>query len=102
MRVLIVEDDPAQRELLARVLVRLGCEIVEASTVQQANSAPGAFDLAIVDYELPDGTARDIDRMGTRMVVLSGYDKPREWKGEWIVKPYAFSVLRDLIRGILP
>lgn len=55
-RVLVAEDDPVGRRLLARILTDLGCEVVEASDGQAALRAlrDGGFDLALVDCGLPE------------------------------------------------
>ncbi len=54
--VLIVDDDPAIRENVARILGKLDCQITCAETGEQAREATGAdtFDLLILDRMLPD------------------------------------------------
>ncbi|MHB8078887.1 MAG: sigma-54-dependent transcriptional regulator [Candidatus Krumholzibacteriia bacterium] len=56
-RILIVDDEPALRRLLAVALRADGHEIAEAGTVAQARAALAArqFDLVITDQKLPDG-----------------------------------------------
>jgi CheY-like chemotaxis protein len=56
--VLVVDDDPAFRELAGRMLVALGMNVVaEAGSVAEAIAAANATrpDAALVDVDLPDG-----------------------------------------------
>ncbi|NMB73877.1 MAG: response regulator [Myxococcales bacterium] len=55
-RVLVAEDDPVGRRMLARILTDLGCEVVETSDGRAALQAlrDGGFDLALVDCGLPE------------------------------------------------
>ncbi len=82
VRVLVVEDDPAVRRAVVRVLARSGIEVTEA---EDADSALGAleetegFDLILTDLVLPgaDGLRliqqiRDL-RPEARLLVMSGY-----------------------------
>jgi len=54
-RVLVVDDDPSVREVLARMLQTLGCEVVEAGSATEAVSAflAGSFDMITLDYKMP-------------------------------------------------
>ena len=56
IRVLIVEDDVVQRELLRSALSRRGYEIGMASDGLSAiwQMREGSYDLALIDYELPE------------------------------------------------
>lgn len=53
-RVLVVEDDPATREVLGEALQLLGYDVLEASSVRTGREMRG-FDLALLDLHLPDG-----------------------------------------------
>jgi DNA-binding response OmpR family regulator len=53
-RVLVVEDDPATREVLLEALRLLGYEVFEAPSVKDAKEARG-FEVALLDLHLPDG-----------------------------------------------
>jgi DNA-binding NtrC family response regulator len=61
-RILIVDDEPEQRSLLRRCLVKDGFEVHEAHSVATALSAAPEFrpHLTLVDYSMPDGTAFDV------------------------------------------
>ncbi len=54
--ILVVDDDPVVRQMLARVLVESGYDAVPAATGDEAMRALaglGSVDLALVDVELP-------------------------------------------------
>jgi DNA-binding NtrC family response regulator len=80
-RVLLVDDDPTIRLALGRYLGSTGYEVVTAETVASAvelfKASP--FDAAVLDYELPDGTALDLLRTFkgldplVPLVVLTGF-----------------------------
>jgi DNA-binding NtrC family response regulator len=61
-RVLLVEDEAPLRFAVTRMLEQLGYEVEGAATVREAAGALRAerMDAAIVDYQLPDGTALDL------------------------------------------
>lgn len=56
LRILVAEDDPLSRRMLARMLTDLGCEVIEASDGRAALQAlrGGGFGLALVDCGLPE------------------------------------------------
>ncbi len=83
MRVLVVEDDQLQARMLARLLARVGCEVVEvASTVQAALRCveEEALDGAILDVNLGHTTSAAVaDALLARNVpffFVSGYARP--------------------------
>ena len=55
-RVLVVDDDPINRNLIAAQLTKLSCEAVEAEDGRQAwgRLTEEIFDLAIVDLNMPN------------------------------------------------
>lgn len=61
-RLLLVEDDATLRHALRRMLEQLGYEVEGAATIREAEGALRAerLDAALVDYQLPDGTALDL------------------------------------------
>lgn len=58
--VLVVEDDPALRRAIARALRTAGHHVVVAERCGRARSLSCAFDVAVLDLELPDGTGVDV------------------------------------------
>lgn len=61
-RVLVLEDDPIQLELLRQHLESLDFQVCSASTIAAARQrlTAGAFQLAIFDVQLPDGNGFDL------------------------------------------
>lgn len=55
-RVLVVDDDPITRSLIAAQLTKLACEVIEAEDGRQAwgRLTEETFDLAIVDLNMPN------------------------------------------------
>ena len=117
-RVLILEDDPLQLELLEQHLESVGFEVVAALTVSQARqrlSQPG-IQLAILDVQLPDGCGfelceqidNDPAHAGLPVVVLSSLTaagavrKTRASGGRYFLcKPYDPNVLLAIIERAL-
>lgn len=62
MRILIVEDEPVLSKHLARLFLRVGCEVVVAGSCALAlDELRGArFDSLLVDATLPDGSGLDL------------------------------------------
>src|SRR5512139_1498104 len=56
-RILIVEDEPGMRRVLATILKLEDHESVEVNSVQAARAAlaAGSFDVLLIDQKLPDG-----------------------------------------------
>jgi len=64
MRVLLVEDEPLVREVILRMLATTGVEVDAAGTYGEAAGmiASTVYDLAVLDFRLPDGTGLDVLR----------------------------------------
>lgn len=77
-RILVVEDDPEQRELLLELLGGAGHACDGASGVASAAALLAAreYALVLVDYDLRDGTGAELVALGvvqaSRVVYLSG------------------------------
>lgn len=111
-RLLIVEDDDALRERLARAMLRRGYQVQAAAGVSEAKEeiAANAPDFAIVDLRLLDGSGLDIiqeiDRRHpeARVVILTGYgDIPtavsaaRLGAADYIAKPATADEIVDVL-----
>jgi CheY-like chemotaxis protein len=82
-RVLVVEDDPSVRTLLADVLADSGYRVATAGSAREAarilEAQPEAIGLLVCDIVLPDGSGRTLyesllgRRPGLRVLFLSGY-----------------------------
>jgi two-component system cell cycle response regulator len=61
-RVLVVEDNPANLELMSYLLRAAGHDVIEASSAAEAEQRARAhrLDLVVVDIELPDMTGYDL------------------------------------------
>jgi ActR/RegA family two-component response regulator len=83
--VLIVDDDPATRETAVQLLRRRTIQVYEAGTGAAAIAAIRArpFDLAVIDFRLPDISGLDVivalkkDRVPVQWVLMSGWMTPR-------------------------
>jgi CheY-like chemotaxis protein len=115
LRVLLVEDHPDTREVLARLLADSNYAVKTASSVAAALqlATTERFDVVVSDLGLPDGTGYDLmkqlrDHHGIRGIALSGYgmgeDQRRSREAgflDHIVKPVNVSQLLATIERIL-
>ncbi len=86
LRLLLVEDDPLDRDIVQRLLERAGVafELDHAGDVATAARAfERPHDCALIDLELPDGTGFELLRTvrergldATPVVILTGHDDP--------------------------
>jgi DNA-binding response OmpR family regulator len=114
MRILIAEDHPELRSLLADLLIRKGHEVVAATNGEEAmrtySTDEGKFDLLITDYQMPKKNGvvliMEIRRCNpNQKVILVSGDPPqitdtiREDAGEFPIlrKPYRNDDLFALI-----
>ncbi len=58
--ILVVDDEPAIRQLIARVLQRDGHTTILCSGASEAMAVPGPVDLLLVDLVLPDVNGRQL------------------------------------------
>ena len=115
MRILVVEDSVPTQELLERSLGEAGYSVVAAPDLASALplAMDGAFDLAIVDVTLPDGSGLDLCRAlraeGRELPILFltargevedrilGLDAGGD---DYLRKPFALAELRARIRAL--
>jgi len=64
LRVLVVDDYPVNRKVIAMMLAPLGCEIVEAEDGKQALEilARASFDMLLIDFNMPVMGGLDVTR----------------------------------------
>ncbi len=117
LKILLVEDEPATRRLMARLLSRLGHEVTMAATITEAleiESNTNDFGLIISDIGLPDGTGLDlmkqvVNRRGAiPAIALTGYgmedDIHRSREAGFtahMTKPIDFAKLESMIRQVV-
>ena len=64
MQVLVIDDEPAVRQILAAAVAKGGHSVDQASSVAEARAklAKGDVDVALCDVKLPDGSGLDLLR----------------------------------------
>jgi DNA-binding response OmpR family regulator len=114
MKLLVLEDDPALRHLLARGLREEGHEVTVAGDIAEARAALShGHELLLVDRMLPDGDGlaliRELRRHGdttpaicltARDAVGDRVDGLRDGADDYIVKPFAFEELLARIDAV--
>ncbi len=114
MRILVLEDDPAIRRILARGLREEGHATAVAADLEEARAVlEQPQDLLVVDRMLPDGDGlaliRDLRRRGdttpaicltARDAVEDRVDGLREGADDYLVKPFAFEELLARIDAV--
>lgn len=109
---LVVDDDTMNRELLHRMLIRLGWQVSEAQDGRSAIAACGdnRYDLILMDFFMPelDGVStaraiRDIYNRGgytTRLLAVTGSDYGEEERivfDGFLPKPFVMDELAQAI-----
>jgi DNA-binding response OmpR family regulator len=114
-QVLLVEDEPALRRVLARNLSARGLDVREAGTVSAALEAIAAHrpDLILLDINLPDRTGwdvmREMNRLNTRVptIVVSAVRVSQSRLDEfhplaYLPKPFPIEALLRLVLNAAP
>jgi CheY-like chemotaxis protein len=109
VRILLVEDQPDSRRLLAALLRRAGYQVAVAEDVATAlRQMDSSFNLLISDMNLPDGTGSDLlRRAGDRRpkaICLSGAEAPDDQHDGFarhLLKPVSFTQLQQTISEVL-
>jgi signal transduction histidine kinase/CheY-like chemotaxis protein len=116
--VLVVEDEPAVRDLIARTLRGAGYTVIEAQDGQQglevARRAAGPLDLVVTDVVMPRMGGRELverlkaEQPGLPALLVSGYESsapdpadPREVAIAYLPKPFTPSSLLDHVRDCI-
>ncbi len=112
IHILVIDDNPVQRELMQRLLRYSGHLVTTAASVQAAREAAAnsEFDLVISDIELPDGNGWDLmrelrSRQPIKAVAVSGRSAPEDFErsrdagfAEHLVKPVDVPHLKSIIQ----
>jgi DNA-binding response OmpR family regulator len=114
-RVLVAEDDPAMRELVAQVLRERGYQVATVSTGSELRSLLSEagpmehFDLIVTDDKMPDGSGLDVidqlrhDGDSTPVLVVTAFprddirQRARELEVRLLAKPFDLDTLRSAV-----
>jgi CheY-like chemotaxis protein len=111
--ILLVEDEPAVRQLFAQALVRAGYKVHEARNGQEAlevfDQHGDSVDLLLTDLRMPFmGGAELASQLRTRrgtlkLLCISGYagGHELEFSGDFLAKPFSRDQLLAKVREIL-
>jgi two-component system cell cycle sensor histidine kinase/response regulator CckA len=112
-RILVVDDDPSLREMIAAALAMRGAEVVAVGSPEAALAEPGPFAVAVVDLRLPELTgdvlAARLRAAGTvhRVLLITGMEPPEHFApgGEpnaVLRKPFELEDLFEQLTHLLP
>ena len=116
MRALVVEDDPHVRDVIARALVGGGYDVVTAASGAEgdARAADGGFDLAVVDWNLPDLSGIEVVRRlreakdDTPVLMVTARDAVDDrvmgldsGADDYLVKPFHVDELLARVRSVV-
>jgi CheY-like chemotaxis protein len=116
--VLVIEDEPAMRELTRRILARNGYQVITAdnglAAIEVAASHPGAIDVLVTDVIMPQKPGKEAaDRIralcpAIKVLFMSGYthgllDTQRVLEAgiNLIEKPFTETSLLAALREVL-
>lgn len=117
-RILLAEDDPAARTLMARALAGDGHSVIEAedgqAALQAMSAEPAAIDVLVTDVDMPGldgialaGRARAL-KPGLRVLLISGFadglGRAQELGSAGVrtlLKPASIEGLRREVRALL-
>jgi two-component system cell cycle sensor histidine kinase/response regulator CckA len=111
--ILLVEPDPAVRQLFAQALVRAGYRVHEARNGQEAlkvfDQHGDSVDLLLTDMRMPFMGGAELatqlrTRRGTlKLLCISGYagGNELEFSGDFLAKPFSRDQLLAKVREIL-
>jgi len=116
LRLLVVEDDPATSDVMARLLTKRGYSVVVASSIKEALNVlqQSPVDILISDVGLPDGSGRELMEKvrQTRSlpgIALSGYGTEADLTrssdvgfGRHLTKPVDIDRLDREIQALAP
>lgn len=77
--ILVVDDEPPIRQLVARILERKGHRVIQCGDAVAALAVTDTLDLLIVDFVLPDVNGRELTaqlretRPTLPVILMSGY-----------------------------
>ena len=102
LHVLVIDDEPALRQILAGIVTRAGYSVDKAASVSEAAAklASGDVDVALCDINLPDGNGIDLVRnsrasgMETEFIMVTAFasletavEALRAGASDYVIKP---------------
>lgn len=109
-KILVVDDDPEVREILAETLTEFGYGVIQAGSGEEALSLLGGgpdFDLVITDVRMPGMSGLELvdearaRRPALRVIVISGYFLPQPITVRFLKKPFHMHELASAVRAEL-
>ena len=117
MRVLVVDDEPAVRDVLREALEAEGCEVVVAESGEMAlelyDAAEGSIDIVFTDIGMPEMSgwelAREIRKRSDTipLAIVSGWadaiscDDRQAIRADWVVpKPFDIGIIADIAKEV--
>jgi DNA-binding response OmpR family regulator len=111
-RILIVEDDPAVRQIFTMILANAGYDLLLAHDGPSMRNALGAgdVDVVIIDVMLPGSAnglalAQEAERDGCGVILVTGYHDLYQGVAEsgypYLFKPFRMSALTAMVAQVL-
>lgn len=109
-KILIVDDDPEVREILAETLLEFGYGVVQAASGEEALPILGArqdIDLVITDVRMPGMSGLELVEHARafspslRVILISGYFLPQPIAVRFLKKPFHMHELASAVRAEL-
>ncbi len=112
MQVLVVDDDPAIRQLIKDIFMHLGHNVKEASTVEEAFAIieNNHIDLTFVDFIISEGVGTDIVRHikrvkpDTLIIGISALNKKKSFydagADNFIQKPFSIKEILCIVEEL--
>lgn len=103
--ILLVDDDQSLLFVLARWLERDGFQVLTAPSVDAAARVVSPLPPAVIisDHLLPDDkTEADVAAAfpGIPLITISGYPRPAQHEGPWLMKPFTPATLVSALREL--
>ena len=109
--ILLVEDEPAVRQLFAIALTRAGYRVLEARNGQEAmkvfDQHGETIDLLLTDMRMPYMGGAELTQhlrarhRGLKLICISGYPGETEMTGDFLAKPFSRDDLLKKVREVL-